>query len=68
MIKKIDKLILSSKDSSRDLFDGLVAIAKKIKLNSEINFLSIDLDELESLTNPEKVGPAPSLGRIEVNI
>lgn len=68
MIKQIDKLILNSKNSHKDLFDGLVAIAKKLKLNSEINFLSINLDELESLTNPDKVGPAPSLGKIEVDI
>ena len=68
MIKKIDKLILSSKNSNESLFNGLVAIAKKIRLNSSIEFISIDLDELESVVKPEKVGEPPSFGKIEVNI
>ena len=68
MIKKIDKLILSSKNSNESLFNGLVAIAKKIRLNSSIEFISIDLDELESVVKPEKVGEPHSFGKIEVNI
>ena len=68
MIKQIDKLILESKDIDKSLLDKLVVIAKKVKLNSKINFISIDLNELESVVNPEKVGEPPSFGKIEVSI
>ncbi len=68
MIKKVDNLILRSKDSDSKLLEGLIAIAEKIRLNSKIDFISIDLDELESIVKPEKVGDPPSFGKIEVDI
>lgn len=68
MFKKINHLILSVDDSKKDIKDGLIAIAKKIKLQSKIEVISIDLEELESMVNPKKVKPMPDPERIEVEI
>jgi hypothetical protein len=67
MIEKIEKL-LESIDENSLYHKGLVSIAKKVRLGKKLNFIKINLKELESMTNPDLADKDISIGKVEVDI
>ncbi len=66
MEDKIDKLLKEAEGASDSIKDKLVAIANKVSKKKK--YLIIDILEMESIVDPDKVEPMESMERIEVEV
>ena len=65
MEKKIEKLLRGVEKDS-DFYDALISIAKKVSKPQKN--LIVDVFEMESIIDPDKVEPEVGLDRMEVDI
>lgn len=66
MLYKINKLINDTKDESSEIYKKLVAIAGK--LTDQRDHLLVDIREMESLVDPEKVDIKDNVGKMELDL
>jgi hypothetical protein len=64
MNREVNKLIKDIGKENKDIYNKLVSIANKTVRRK--NYLVIDVMEMESMVDDDKVGPAPSIERVEV--
>lgn len=64
MYRAINKLIKDVGETSVDLHERLVVIAHKAVKRK--NYLIIDVMDMESMVDQDKVVPGPSMERVEV--
>jgi|TARA_Y100000310_G_C19965461_1_gene483108 hypothetical protein len=70
MLKKINKLILFSKNENNEIYNKLVSIAAKVeeRLSSGKTYLSIDTREMESLVSPNSVDKEEGVGEMGLEL
>jgi len=66
MLYKINKLINDTKDESSEIYKKLVAIAGK--LTDRRDYFLVDIREMESLVDPEKVDIKDNVGKMELDL
>lgn len=66
MEDKIDKLLENTYGASESIVNGLKSLAQKVSRQKK--HLVIDVLEMESIVNPDKVQPMKDMDRIEVEI
>ncbi|MAG24548.1 hypothetical protein CMI47_03115 [Candidatus Pacearchaeota archaeon] len=70
MLKKINKLILFSKNENNEIHNKLVSIAAKVekRLSSGKTYLLIDTREMESLVSPNSVDKEEGVGEMGLEL
>jgi hypothetical protein len=70
MLKKINKLILFSKNENNEIYNKLVSIAAKVekRLSSGKTHLLIDTREMESLVSPDSVDKEEGIGEMGLEL
>jgi len=70
MLKKINKLILFSKNENNEIYNKLISIAAKVeeRLSSGKTYLSIDTREMESLVSPNSVDKEEGVGEMGLEL
>ena len=66
MNKEIDRLIKDIGRENEDIYNKLVSIAQKTARRK--NYLIIDVMEMESIVDEDKVEPISSMERVEVQV
>ena len=66
MNREVNKLIKDIGKENEDIYNKLVSIAQKTARRK--NYLIIDVMDMESMIDEDKVGAAPSLERVEVEV
>ena len=70
MLDKINKLIDASSGRSEKVYDGLVAIAHKVRESVAKGraYVLVDIKEMESMISPEKVDQKEYMGNVELDL
>mgnify|MGYP001447200937 CR=1 len=70
MIDKILKLAGFARKENTDIYDRLIALAEDIegKMPSQKEYLLIDIKEMESLIDSEKVEEYKGIGKVELDL
>jgi len=64
--REINKLLKDIGKENKDIYNKLVSIAHKTARRK--NYLVIDVVEMESMVDADKVEPIPAINRVEVEV
>jgi hypothetical protein len=66
MNREINKLLKDIGKENKDIYNRLVSIARKTDRRK--NYLVIDIIEMESIVDADKVESVPAINRVEVEV
>lgn len=70
MLDKISKLVIEARTAGGPVYDGLLALAERLedKLPKGRGYVLLDIDEMESLLNPDKADERTDVGHMEMTL